>query len=183
VCCGLHTKHFEGIGEYNRARDSCMEHLFSVIASAHSLSEEDVRRSLGHRRILPDLLVILSFALIYAFVASLFARWLCYIYGPSEALLTIAVMTILVSLLVSVAATMFGDAWSWSWESVRLANGHMSYRGRRIPSTQHLLGLFVGSELLFLVIAVFYRVRAMKVYARVQKRSNPETNGVTGGVY
>ena len=51
-----------------------MAALFKVIGSSHGVPEEQIRRSLGHRRIDLDLAVILCFAVLYGCVANVIAR-------------------------------------------------------------------------------------------------------------
>jgi uncharacterized membrane protein len=134
-----------------------MAALFRVIGSIHHVPAEEVRRSLGQRRISFDLAVILSFALLYGWGASLLARWLCRIYGPPESLPTVVIMTIIAALVASIAGVMLGEQWSWLWEIRRLGNQHMSYRAERIPWTQHRPELFVAGLVLFLLIAALHR--------------------------
>lgn len=157
---GLHTNHFEGTAEYERARDACMAALFKVIGSSHTVTEEEVRQSLGHRHNGFDLAIMLSFSLLYAWIVSILARWLCQLYGPGEELTTIVTMTTLASALVSAAGVMLGEVWSGFWEMFRIGNGHMSYRFARIPWTHHRLGLFIAGVVLFWLIAGLYRRNA-----------------------
>src|SRR5450432_1433006 len=80
---GPHSGHFEGMPEYGRTRDQCITALFKVIGNSHGVSEEQVRRSLGHRRTSIDLAVMGSFVLLFGFGASLATRRLVRRY-PSE---------------------------------------------------------------------------------------------------
>ncbi len=139
-----------------RGRDTCMMELFQVIAHTHKVSQDDVRRSLGHRRVSFDLAVILSFAVLYGCGASLLVRWLYRIYGPREELTTVVIMTTVASLIASTVGLMFGEVWSGILEALRIGNGHMSYRATRIPWAQHHLGLFVAGIVVFLLIAGFH---------------------------
>jgi hypothetical protein len=159
VARGLHTKNFEGIGEYNEARNTCMANLFRIVAGSHGVSTVEVQRSLGHRRVSFDLAVFLSFALLYVWGASLLSRWLCRLYGSSEAKLTVIIMTVLVSLLAGMAGVMLGEIWSWLWETYRIGNQHMSYRATRIPWTHHRGEVFLVGTGVFLLIAGLHRRR------------------------
>ncbi|MDQ2839847.1 MAG: hypothetical protein M3Y72_02165 [Acidobacteriota bacterium] len=138
-----------------------MMDLFRVIANTHKVSPDEVRRALGHRRISFDLAVILSFAVLYGCVASLCVRWLYRTYSAREDLTTLVIMTTVGSLLTSTADVMLGEVWSGILESLRIGNGHMSYRAARIPWTQHRFGIFVAGVVIFLLIAAFHRRRAM----------------------
>ncbi len=156
-CC----KNLDGTFAGADARDTCMVHLFRVIASTHKVSPDEVRRSLGRRRTSFDLAVILSFAVLYGCGARLCVRSIFRTYGAREDLTTMLIMTTVGSLVTSTAGVMLGEVWSGILESLRIGNGHMSYRGTRIPWAQHHLGLFVAGVAIFLLIAAFHRRRAM----------------------
>src|SRR5262245_38166784 len=87
--------------DYVRTRDDCMARLFGVIATNHGVTFEQVRASLGRRRLNFDAGVILSFALLYGLGASFLSRFLCRIYGLGEGLPMVAFMTVLASILAS----------------------------------------------------------------------------------
>ncbi len=163
---GLHTRHFEGIAEYERARNECMAGLFKAIGSSHDVTEEEVRRSLGHRRGDFDLAVVLSFSLFYAWGTSVLARWLYRLYAPGEELTTVLIMTAFASLIASTAGVMLGEVWSGILEAYRIGNGHMSYRFARIPWTHHRLGLFIGGVVLFWLVAASQRRNVMTARSR-----------------
>ena len=152
-CC----KNFDGTSAGADARDTCMADLFRVIANTHKVSPDEVRRALGHRRLSFDLAVILSFAIVYGCGASVCVRWIFRTYRAREDLTTMVIMTTIGSLLTSVAGVILGEVWSGILESLRIRNGHMSYRAARIPWTQHHLELFVAGVVVFLLIAAFHR--------------------------
>ncbi len=154
------SHHFEGMAEYRLTRDQCMTALFKAIGRSHDLPEEQVRRSLGHRRTGLDLAVILSFAVLYGCLAHVIARRLRRLYAHNDGSLTEVLMTIFASAAVSAAGVGLGEEWSLMMESYRLSSGHLSYRVARIPWTQHRLGLFVGGVVLFWFLAVFHRRHA-----------------------
>jgi hypothetical protein len=180
ACCGLHGRDFEDMTEYTRARTVCMARLFKVIANAHSISQDDVWRSLGQRSAVQDVAVMLSFAFLYALAASVLAGWLGRIYRPRDAFITAAIMTIIVSFPASLLATMLGEVWSLAWESARLRTGHLSYRVSRVPWTQHRLALYVSSQILFLSIAAFQGFRATKQYAQDNQEGSSQTGSILG---
>jgi hypothetical protein len=159
---GPRSGHFEGMAEYGRTRDQCMAALFKVIGTSHGVPEEQIRRSLGHRRIDLDLAVILCFAVLYGCVANVIARRLHNLYAYNDGSLTEVVMTIFASAAVSAAGVLVGEQWSLIIETYRLSSGHLSYRVARIPWNQHRLGLFVGGVVLFWVLAVLHRRHASK---------------------
>lgn len=117
---GLHTSHFEGIAEYERARDECMAALFKTIANSHNVTQQEVRQSLGHRHGGFDFAVMLSFSLLYAWVASILAHRLYRLYGAGDGRATLAIMMTVASLLASIAGVMLGEAWFGILESIRI---------------------------------------------------------------
>jgi hypothetical protein len=141
---------------YARMRGECMARLFGAIAENHSVALEQVRASLGCRRVSFDLAVMLSFALIFGLCASFLTRWLARICDPAA----LTSITFMASVLASAIGVMLGEVWSWTWESYRLGNGHMSYRVIRIPWTHLRLELFAAGAVLFLLITAFHRGHA-----------------------
>jgi hypothetical protein len=133
-----------------------MARLFGAIAKNHSVDLKQVRASHGRRRVSFDLAVILSFTLVYGLCTSLFTRWLSRICDPAS----LTILTVLASILASGIGVLVGEVWSWTWESYRLGNGHMSYRVTRIPWAHHRLELFAAGAVLFLLISAFHRRHA-----------------------
>jgi len=136
-----------------------MAALFSTIAKNHGVTSEQVRVSLVRRRTSLDAAVILSFAVLYWFVASRLAQRVCRRFPTDEgwlgALLSIAGMSVAVSLI----GVMLGEQWSILVEGIRVGTGHLSYRTFRIPWVQHRMQLFVAGVFLFwLAAALRYRV-------------------------
>jgi hypothetical protein len=95
--------------DYLQTRGECMERLFGTVAKNHGVTGEQVRASLGRRRLSFDAAVILSFAVLYGLAASLLTRWLCRIYGPGEGLPTVAVMTVFAGLIASGVGVLLGE--------------------------------------------------------------------------
>jgi hypothetical protein len=149
---GPHSGHFEGMAEYGRLRDQYMEEQFKSVAARHGVSEAQVRESLTHRPPGVDLLVMLSFAALYALIAGVVARQLHSI-----------VMTAYVSIVLSAASVLLGEQWAGLVESLRLGTGHLSYRADRIPWSHHRLSLFVACVALYWFVAIVRsrRVRAL----------------------
>lgn len=130
-----------------------MASLFHVIANDHGVTQQQVRESLVRRRASWDLAVILSFAVLYGFVASGMTRRLWRRFPPDEGWFAGAVVTIVTSALVSMAGVLVGEIWSTMAETFRVGNGHLSFRTDRIPWTQHRFGLFVCGVVFFWLIA------------------------------
>jgi hypothetical protein len=152
---GIHSGHFKGEGAYSQARDQCMAALLGTIATTHGVTEAQVREGLTQRREYLDVLVILSFAVLYGFVAGALARRIWQRFPPDDGWIAGAIATLLMSTVVSAAGLFLGEIWSGIIENIRVGNGHLSYRLDRIPWTHHRFALFIGGLLLFWLIAAF----------------------------
>jgi hypothetical protein len=148
--------------DYQRTRDQCMAGLFQVIADSHRVTQDQVRRSLEQRRTDLDLAIMLSYAVLYGWTASIIARRVLRLYPHEEERLARVVMTFFASGAVSAAGVLLGEQWAWEMETLRIGNGHMSYRADRIPWGHHRLGLFVGGVVLFWLVAAFHHRAAIR---------------------
>jgi hypothetical protein len=158
ACCGPHSGHFEGMAEYARKRDQCMATLFQSVARDHGVSTGQVRGSLSDRPMAFDSAVIVSFAVLYALAAYLIARRLWRLYSRSGDRERGLMMTLYVSTMIGAAGMLLADVWSVAMETIRIGNGHLSYRTARIPWQHHRLVLFVFGVLLFWAVsALRYR--------------------------
>jgi hypothetical protein len=149
---GHRSGHFAGVDEYARTRERCMGELFGAIASSHGVTPAEVRDALGRRRALPDLAVMLSFAVLYAAAASGVARWILGSLTAAAGWAAVAAVAV-TSAVVSTAGMLVGELWSGAVEMLRVGNGHLSYRADRIPWGQHRGSLFFCGVLLFWAIA------------------------------
>ncbi len=157
---GPHSGHFEGMAEYGRTRNQCISALFKAIGTSHSVPEEQVRRSLGHRRTNVDLAVMLSFGLLFGFSANLVARGIVRRYPADEGWAGPVVMTAFTAIAGSAFGVLAGEQWALALESLRLGNGHLSYRVERVSWAQHRFGIFLGGMILFGLISGFQYYRA-----------------------
>jgi hypothetical protein len=149
---GLRAGHFPSMEEYGRARNECMATLFTVIASNHSVSAQQVHQSVGRRPEGLDLAVLLSFALLYSLVSiglviRIFSRF------PVDAPVPALAATVGMSAVVSGGGLMGLGLWAGTVEMIRVGNTHMSYRVDRLPWGHHTIGLFVSGVFLFWMIA------------------------------
>lgn len=157
---GRRSGRFAGISEYRRVRDECMATLFADVAATHAVTANEVRESLGRRRVSVDALVIGSFGVLYAFCAGLVASRL--LRSPlSDRGWRAAIVIVVASAFVSGAAVGAGGVWSGLWEIVRIGNDHLSYRAARLPWGRYLPQLFGVGVVLFWIVAAFqYRAKA-----------------------
>jgi hypothetical protein len=153
----LRSTRLPGIAGYNRARDACMEILFSRISSRHGVPLDVVREYRLRRNRLADAAVIGIFALFYCWVAYVLAGLIIRRLG-SDQIIVSTVAIVAVSVVVAWAGMMLGEVWSILTEAIRLGRGHLSYRVGRIPWVQHRLTAFVSGVLAFwLITALRYR--------------------------
>jgi hypothetical protein len=162
---GLRAGHFASMEAYGQARNECLGTLFSVIASNHSVSTQQVHQSVGSRPAGLDLAVLLSFALLYGLVSiglvgGIFSRF--PVDGPVPAFAASVGM----SAVVSAGGLMGLGLWAGTVEMIRAGNTHMSYRVGRLPWSHHTIGLFASGVFLFWLIALL-RYRSLAHRAMV----------------
>lgn len=120
-----------------------MAALFDAIARSHHVSSEQVRQAVWHRRVWLDAAVILTFAALYG-VASIGVVRRIFRSGLGDERWVVLPAVVAASAVVSFAGVLLGGVWSGLIEVLRVGNGHLSYRGNRIPWGQHTLATFVG---------------------------------------
>jgi hypothetical protein len=152
---------FRGTGDYRQRELACMETLFGVVAQTHGVSTTEVREALAHRPWVPDLIVILSFAVFFGRIAHNTVGRVRRRFDLDErraALWSLVAM----SLALSFAGVVLLELWAVSVEMLRIGNDHMGQpRGARVPWGQHRLLIFTGGVLLFWMIAVVrYKIAA-----------------------
>jgi len=141
------------VGEYHRVREECKASLFAIVAQQHLVPLDAVARAVEDRREWLDALVILAFAILFALVAkSVIGLMLRGAIADSRLL---AASLLLVAALGAGAISLFaGGVWFGLIESVRVGNGHMSYRVERLPMRRYQVVTFAGGTLIFATIAV-----------------------------
>ena len=137
---------------YRGRREACKATLFARVGEQHGISVDDVARAVGRRRMWLDVMVVLVFAAIYVVVAHLVAGRL--FRGALADSVVLATGTAMVtSLALAAVGVLAGDVWSMLIESVRVGNGHMSYRVERVPWRNHQWPIFATAAAVFLVVA------------------------------
>jgi hypothetical protein len=159
---GLRTPYYLSAEDYSAARDRCVATLFEQVAREHDVPVERVYGSLWHNRPYFDLTEVLSFALLYCFLAAAGARRIWHRYPLPESWIPCVVMMSVLSLCLAVGGTMLGEVWSGIIEGYRLGNPHMSYRAQRLIWSRHPIGLFGGAFVLFWLAAVVARHKQLK---------------------
>ncbi|MGH9657151.1 MAG: hypothetical protein ACRD96_01335 [Bryobacteraceae bacterium] len=147
---GLRTPGWVSGEAYGAARDRCMATLFEQIAKTHGVPAANVASALGQNRARIDLAVNLPFGVLYCFLAAVAARWIWRRYPRGEhGWIPGFVMTLFLSLAAGAGSTMLGQMWGWLVETIRIGNGHMSYRAQRLWWNRNATVLFAGAVLVF----------------------------------
>ncbi len=138
-----------------------MESLFEQIANEHDVSVALVSGSLGRNRARIDLAVNLPILLLYCFSVTGIARFLWHEYPREEhGWIPAAIMAVFLSFVFAAAITMLGDVWSGAVESLRIGNGHMSYRLQRLWWLRHWPELFTAAIIVFWLAVAATAVRS-----------------------
>jgi hypothetical protein len=140
-------KYFSHLPEWDQRCDECMETLFLGVAKQHHVDISIVHQYSRDRYIAVDAAVILSFGLVYAVVAYIFAGRIRRRFPPAEP--GFWVMTFTMAVGVSLVGVLVGGLWSIVIETVRLNSAHLSYRMNRIPFRQHWAVLWVCGFIVF----------------------------------
>jgi len=143
----------KGRQEYDQARDECMASLFDAVARTHGLDIGLVRGYTAVRNELYDAIVLLSFTVLYAFIAHTLAGRLARRFRADERNV-VALAAIGLSFSSALVAMMVFPIWTETAESFRLGSWHLSYRAERLPWRHHTVLLFTGCVGLFLLISL-----------------------------
>jgi hypothetical protein len=146
---GPRSGHFEGFAEYWHTRDRCMALLFSEVARAHGVDEDQVRRALTARPLAIDAIIALPYVLLYTLASNAVVSRIHERRRGQELASASMVMVAYISIVTSAAGVLIGEAWSGIAETIRLNNGHLSYRTDRNPWAGHYPILFIAALALF----------------------------------
>lgn len=151
------ASHSRDVTAYQAVREDCKASLFALVASQHRVPPDAVVAAVGDRREWLDGLVILGFAVVFALVAKQVSTFI--LRGAIADSRPLAVsMLIVAALAAGGAGLLTGNVWFGLIESLRVGNGHMSYRAERIPIRRHREVCFVACVVLFAAVStVQYR--------------------------
>jgi hypothetical protein len=139
---------------YRTVREQCMGTLFDIVGRRHGVSVAQVREALTHRGMTFDGVVLISFLGLYALAAnSILRRILSGSLGQNALSATLAVAG--ASLAVAPIGALAWTVWSGIAETIRLGNGHASYRVARIPWRQHPVEIVLACLVLFCLVALY----------------------------
>jgi hypothetical protein len=149
------------VGEYRRIREQCKAELYAAVAAQHSVPPEVVAAAVGDRREWLDAIMIACLAIGFIAVARLASAFMLRgALADSRALA--AGMILAAAIVAGVAAVMAGGMFIGLIESVRVGNGHMSYRVDRLPLRHRPMETFAAAAICFISVAAvqFARKRA-----------------------
>ena len=140
-------RNFAHLPEYDQQVDQCMATLFQGVAQHHGVDVAIVRKYSRERDVFVDAAVVLSFGLLYAVAAYMFAGRIRRRFPRGEP--GFWIMTLTMAVGVSLVGVAVGNIWSIVIETFRLNSAHLSYRMNLIPLRQHWAVLFVCGFVVF----------------------------------
>jgi hypothetical protein len=149
---GHRSGHFVGTDEYVQTRERCLASLLGIAAIKHGIRAQEMGELVGLREADFDFAVLLSFAVLYTLACNVFSGWLVVRFPSDEHLAAVTATTM--SAMTSAGGLMMFGLWASSWEMIRVADLHMSYRVARSPWSQHRTELLVAGVGLFVAMAL-----------------------------
>jgi hypothetical protein len=151
---GLRSPHYVSGEVYGAERDRCLGTLYEQIAKEHGVPLARISSSLGHNRAHIEAAVDLPFVLLYCFAAAVLARAIWRRYPPAEnGWIPGVAITLFLSLVFAAGSTLLGEVWCGLAESIRIGNGHISYRADRLWWGRYRTELFAGAVIVFWLTA------------------------------
>jgi hypothetical protein len=154
---GPRSGHFESMEGYGRRRDACIAQLFQLVARNDAVTDNQVRASLTHRPIEFDLAVVLSFLIIYSWLANALSFQIWHSQAQDDVERRAKIISVYAAILLGLTFVMLGEAWCDTMETIRLGNGHESYRGERVPWVHHYYLEYVGGAAIFCGAIMLHR--------------------------
>lgn len=167
---GLGSNQFNGMAEYGKRRDECMDTMFQGIANYHGIDVALVREYRLKRDVVSDSAVIVGFAILYALVAYYLVTVIRRRFSSDETI-GFLIAAIAMSLVASVIGVVAGDLWSLLMENLRMNSGHLSYRVDRVPWRQHWGLMFLCC------LGVFWLAAVVRSRVAIRERPSPTLLG------
>jgi hypothetical protein len=162
-------QNFGHLPEWDQRREECMKTLFEGVAKQHGVDVAIVHQYSRERDVVVDAAIMLSFGVLYAVVAYIFAGRILRRFPPGEP--GFWVMTLTMAVGVSLVGMMIGSLGAIVIEEFRMGSGHLSYRMNRIPWRQHWAVLWVCG---FIVFGLAALMRYSRSNGRVRQVGPPE---------
>jgi len=144
--------HFGHRPEWDDRCRECRELLFQGVAEHHGVDAATVRQYSRQRDLIADTAVILSFGVLYAIVAYVFAGRIGRRFPPGEP--GFWVMTVAMAIGISLVGVLAGGLWAIVVEEFRMGSGHLSYRMNRIPFRHYWALVWVCGFIVFTAVAL-----------------------------
>lgn len=138
-------------------QEQCLAPLFQHIAGLHGVTLADLeaaRQQIADRG--PNLLVNGPVAITMIFLATFMLRRISNRFLIADEPLAVVTATALCAVLMGGATIGAGRLCEALVETVRLGNGHLSYRGLRLPWAQHSFEYSIVAAVLFLLVSIVY---------------------------
>lgn len=148
--------------QYQQTREECRARLNVVVSQEHSVPTVAVAAAVTDRRAWLDGLVLITFCGLFVTMASGAAAWL--LRGALRESRAVALVLLLPASLGAGAVGVLGSsAFVGVIESLRIGNGHMSYRVERLPLRHRRVETFAAGTLCFILIGAiqFQRNRSL----------------------
>lgn len=139
------------VAEYHRVREECKARLFTTVSTQHAVSTEAVVAAVGDRREWLDAIVIGAFALAFLTIARIATRFMLRGALVDSRLLGGA-MILAAALAAGIVAVAGGSVFIAVVESIRVGNGHMSYRVDRLPLRHRPIETFAAGAICFMSV-------------------------------
>jgi hypothetical protein len=145
------------VEEYRAVREHCKASLYATIASQHRVPAAAVAEAVSDRREWLDALVLAGFAVLFVLVSGRVSAFILR-GAVADSRVLAASMLFVAAVAAGGAGVLGGGLWFGLIESVRVGNGHMSYRVDRMPVRRHWQTVFsVGTILFATISAIQYR--------------------------
>jgi hypothetical protein len=140
------------VTDAQQKRNECMEVLFAQIAARHRVNtDEIIHAASGRDTVLDFTLVSLPMAIFFA----LFSYHLCGAFRSIDSKAAVTLVIFIASFLASGCGVLIGEMWALAVETLRIGNGHLSFRTARITWSNERSYLFAIGLVIFWLIAVF----------------------------
>jgi hypothetical protein len=144
---------------YQRVREACRARLNLIVAQQHFVPIDAVDAAVNDRREWLDAVVIASLASLFLMATRMVVRFLMR-GALADAPVLATAMFIVVSLGAGAVLSLGSNVFIGSIESIRVGNGHMSYRTERLPLRQRPVETFAAGAIGFVAVAAMqYRRR------------------------
>lgn len=138
------------VAEYHRVREECRARLNLIVAQQHLVTVNAVAAAVSDRRVWLDVVVVAAFAGLFLAIAAIATSFMLRGALVDSRVLAGA-MLIVASLAAGVVAVLGSTVFVGVIESLRIGNGHMSYRAERLPLRHRRIETFAAGAACFVI--------------------------------